>query len=687
MRLLLAFLLLVPAWAQQPAAAPDQQIKPDAQAAPAPAPAAAAPTQATPAPAQTEAAQSPAPSTEPWITGSMYLGYRTITDIRGSMDEYRSVVDLGEGPKLLDLNFTIQDPKKRLFDRIDAWASGWGDDPYTTAHVNARKQGIYDFSIDYRNMAYFDAVPSFANPGAPAGFDAQSFDIHRRSMSVELNLFSGKHISPYLAFDRNSGYGNGIETWTNDANNTYPVPSMLRDSTNNYRGGVRFEYSRFHATLEQGGTTYKDDDQAHTASLQSGDITTPVFGQTLDLTSLNQAYGIRGTSIYSRALVTANPTPWLDIYGQFLYSEPKTNVNYTEIAGGNFLDLASLVFYSGQVVMGTGAANQPHTTSNLGFELRPFHRLRIVESWMTDRYHDAASPMVAEQMLLTPGAAGLSSLAALNYTQFVNYNQQQVEAIFDVTNRITLRAGYRYVWGDAQVLASELSQTGNLDSGQLRRNVALAGASYRMSEKLSFNLDYEGASSDDVYFRTSLNDYQKGRARARYQAVKSLAFQANFQVLNNQNPASNIRYDFESRANALTVFWTPNNSKWVSVMAEYDRTTLHSDIAYLTLPFLSASTSSYRDNAHTATSAVDLALPGLKGAKLTVGGSLFISAGFLSAESQPTHYYQPLARLSLPIVKNIYWNTEWQYYGFGEAFYTYEGFRTHIFTTGIRIAR
>ncbi len=42
----------------------------------------------------------------------------------------------------------------------------------------------------------------------------------------------------------------------------------------------------------------------------------------------------------------------------------------------------------------------------------------------------------------------------------VNYNQQQVEAILDVTSKITLRGGYRYVWGDATVRAGQLDQSG-----------------------------------------------------------------------------------------------------------------------------------------------------------------------------------------------------------------------------------
>ena len=67
---------------------------------------------------------------------------------------------------------------------------------------------------------------------------------------------------------------------------------------------------------------------------------------------------------------------------------------------------------------------------------------------------------------------------------------------------------------------------------------------------------------------------------------------------------------------------------------------------------------------------------------LTAGGSLFISRG-----SRPTRYYQPLARLSLPLHKHVIWNTEWQYYGFGEQFYFFEAFRTHIFMTGLRVTR
>jgi hypothetical protein len=706
MRILLAFLLAGAGFAQQatdsgqasqaPSQPAVQQTQTPAQTQP-PAQTPAQPATQTQPPAQTAqpataaapaaAAESPAPTSEPWITGSLYLGYRTLTDIKGSLAEYRTLVDLSDGPKLLDINFSIIDPKKRWFDRLDAWGSGWGDRQYNTAHVNARKLGVYDFTFDYRNIALFEAEPSFANPFAPGGFDEQSFDTRRRIMSADLSLFSGKHITPYLAFDRNSGTGTGIEPWAQDANNTYPVPLVLSDSTNDYRGGVRFEYRRFHVTLEEGGTTYKNDDRAYDSTYQPGDQTQPVLGQTLYLTSLQQAYGIRGTSTYSKILLTANPTSWIDIYGQFLYSDINNDIHFSEIAGGNFLNLATLLFYTGQYTLGTGAANQPHTTGNMGFEVRPLKKLRIIQSWMTDRYHDAASPMVAEQLLITPTLAGPTLLTDLNFSQYVNYNQEQVDLIYDLSKSITLRGGYRYVWGDAQVLGGDLSERGLLVPGQLQRNIGLAGFTYRRYEKLTVNLNFEGASSDHIYFRTSLNNYEKGRALARYQATKTLAVQASYQILNNENPAPDIRYDFQSRDTAVTLYWTPNSSKWVSAMGEYDRSTLRSDILYLIPQFLTPAVSNYRDNAHTAVAAVDLTLPRTRGGKLTVGGSMFIEAGFQGAESRPTRYYEPLVRLSLPIVKHVFLNADWQYYGYGEPFYIYEGLHTNVFTTGIRLVK
>jgi hypothetical protein len=665
MRLLFALVLALPLAAQQPPG----EAKPEAQAAQAPAA----------APAAEEKADSPVPSTESWVNGYVDFGYRWVGDVGGNFQQYRSVVNLGEGPKLFGFDLTLQG--KRLYDTVTIRGIGWGGDPYNTGHVDARKNKLYDFRFDYRNIAYFNAVPSFANPRGPDGFgpngfNERTFDIRRRDASFELDLFPGSRIIPYLAYDRDTAGGRGIQTWVLGATNEFPVPYTIRNRTDRYRGGVRVELNRFHLTLEQGGNTFKEDDNTTWTGVNLGDRTTPVNGQFTRLNSLAQAYGIRGTGIFSRVLMTARPVDWLHFNGQFLYSQPKTTVNYSEIATGNLFDFAAQSFFPGQFAIATGNAIQPHTSGNGGVELH-FGRVRLMESLTLDRFHTAGSgmysPQVFQNFLTSPAAL-------LGARQQVSYKQAQTDLIVDVTRGLTLRAGHRYVRGDATVRAGNLSQSGPQETSELHRTVGIFGFTWRPWQRFSVNGDYEASSSDRVYFRTSLNEYHRARITAKLQVTASLLVQAKFRVLDNQNPAPDIRFDYRSRDNTLAVFWTPNGGKRVSFMGQYDRSTINSDIRYIDLPFFVPATSSYRDIAHQATAAADVVLP--RGGKLTAGGSLFVSRG-----SRPTRYYQPLIRLALPLHKNLSWNTEWQYYGFGEQFYFFEAFRTHVFMTGLRLTR
>jgi hypothetical protein len=586
------------------------------------------------------------------------------------------VVNLGEGPKLLGLDLTLRATK--YYDTLTLRGMGWGGDPYNTAHVDVSKKKLYDFRFDYRNIAYFNAVPTYANPNGPSplGFDERSFDITRRDASYELDLFPGSRIIPFLAYDRDSAGGHGIETWVLGATNEFPIPYTLRNRGDRYRGGVRLEYNRFHLTFEQGGNTYKEDDNTYWTGTNPGDRTTPVNGQITQLTSLNQAYGIRNTGIFTRVLATARPYDWMHIHGQFLYSEPKTTVNYSEIVTGNLYDLSTAAFFPGQFALGTGNAIQPHTSGNGGVELN-FGRFRILETLSIDRFHDAGyglfSPQAYSNFLVSPSTA-------LNTSQRVTEKQVQTDLIVDVFKGLTLRAGHRYTRGDATVMAGNLSQIGPQERAELHRTVGLFGFTYRPIQRLSFTGEYEGSSSDHVYFRTSLNEYNRAKLNAKLQLTKSLLLQARFRVLDNQNPAPDIQLDFRSRDNAAAIFWTPGAAKHVTFSGEYNRSTVRSDIRYLDLPFYTPAVSSYRDVAHQATMAADFALP--YAIKLTAGGSLLISRG-----SRPTRYYQPLARLSVPVYKNINWNTEWQYYGFGEQFYYFEAFRAHTLTTGLRLSR
>ena len=631
-------------------------------------------------------AASPAPSTDTWLTGSVDLGYRWRTDVDGSFNTYRSIVNLGSGPKLLGTEFTLTDAKHRAFDQVRVRAYNFGGDPYQTLHVDARKAKRYDFRFDYRDIAYFNFLPSYADPLLARGIllNEQSFDTHRRFASVQLDLLPGNRVIPYFAFDRDSGSGTGASVFVTDANE-FPVPNTLHDVTNLYRGGVRVEMRRFHVTLEQGGTTFKDDQSLFQSagSTNFGNVGTPVFGQKTDLTSLLATYGVGGSSLYSKVLFTGSATPWLDFYGQFLYSQPDTNVTYRQADTGNLLLQSQLLFYTSQQYLVSATAKLPHTSASFGAELRPFRRLRIVQSWMTDRLHNAGSAL-SNQTLTVAGGVSQQTAALLAASLVTNYNQEEIEAFYDFTPKLTIRGGYRYVWGNASDAVLPVAGLMSPERATLRRNVGLGGVTFRPSQKISLTGDLEAAAGGGSYFRTSLYNYQKVHAQARYQALNSLSLSADFTFLNNQNPTRGVNYDYRATQESLSVFWAPANGKVMDIQGSYTRSSLRSDIGYLAPQTLTPLTSLYRDNAHTGTVLFTVKLPRSAGLtpKLTAGGSFFISSG-----SRPTRYYQPLATLWVPVVKHISWFTEWRYYGYGEAFYLYEGFHAHLVTTGLRFTR
>ncbi len=659
-RLLIFSVTVFAAWAQdQPTAAPQELTA-----------------SATPA-----AAPAPAPSDQDWISGWFEVGYRWDTGVAGSLDTYRTFVNLGSGPKLLGTEFTLTDPKHRLFDQIDVRAYNWGDEPSETLHFGAKKKKRYELNADYRDFAYFNDLPSFADPLASRGvmLDEQSFDTRRHLGSYTLDLLPGNWIVPYLAFEQDSGTGTGADTFVSQPNQ-FPVPFTTYDRTDLFRGGVRIERRRFHVTLEQGGTTFvNNQNEYQSGATNYGNNLVPYLGQTIDLQNLAVAYGIRGSSIYSKGLITVNVASWLDLYGQVLFSQPSTNVNYTQNALGNLVSQSNLLFYTSQMYLVTAAAELPHTSGSFGAEVRPMKRVRILENWLTDRLHDAGSASSLTSYL-APG--GIPSMAALLASSLAsNYSQNEVNVLYDPWAKLSLRAGYRYVWGDANDLVLPAADLVSSDQGKMRSNVALVGLTYRPVQKITLSGSGEFATSGGEYFQTSLYNYQKIQAKVRYQATKTLNLSADFGLLNNHDPQQGVNYEYSSHQESLSVMWTPPRQGW-DFEGSYTRGTIYSNIGYLEPETLGPQLSLYRDNAHDVSGLFHIKLGKTKGPapQLMAGGSAFLSSG-----SRPTAYYQPLARLSVPWGKRTQLFAQWTYYGYGEAFYLYEGFRTHLVTVGLRV--
>ncbi len=619
-------------------------------------------------------------SGEPALSGSVEVGYRFTPNLNGNQDVYRSTVDLFEGLRLLGLDLSVREPSQKLFNRIDLHIASWGD-PYDSARLDVQKTGLYQLTVDYRNIAYFNFLPSFANPLLSAGslLTYSAFDTRIKDTDVQLDLLPGARITPYLAYSRNSWNGSGISSFEADVSQ-FAVPMSVNDHTDTYRGGVQIQTKKLHVTLEEGGTTFKDDQGASENQLNFGDVAT-FLGEPVSLLGLNELYRVRGDSAYTRASLAYAPVSWATVSGQFLYSNPNTSATYTSTAAGNLFSEDAFAFYNMGQDMATSDEQMPHTTGAFTVELRPLKKLRLVEYWSTDRLHNASDTLLIESLMSAGSPFSTTNPTADRLN--LNYNEQEFDAYFDVTSWFTIRGGEKYTWGDVLVRSAALLET-PFESASLSRPAGIGGVSLRVKDKLRLNADVEGGSANQTYFRTSLDNYYKVRARAEYNFLPGWRLSGDFNVLKNDNPDPAVNLSFLSHAESAALSWTPRNNQNFDVLLDYTHSHLSSDIDYLIPQTLQQANSEYLENANEATALVQLS-PKAWGSvrpRLSLGGSLFTSTG-----SRPTNYYEPTVRLSVPFRKDLEWNSEWRYYGLSESIYQYEGFRSNQVMISLRYFR
>ena len=610
------------------------------------------------------------------FTGFVDVRNRLVQDVGGDFDVYRSVVNLGEGPRLFDAELHRIAPGGRWLDELHFSANNWGGDPYNTASLEARRDKIYELRLRYRNVAYFNNLPTFANPLLQEGLltSQRALDVTRRQIDLDLELRPGKRVTPYFGFYRADGFGRGVTTYVSESDQ-YPVSTDLDDRLVSARGGVRIQaLDKLSLTFEGGRTDFADRQEVFYdgAEPQPGNR----GSDNLFLDQFRQRYRADGAGTFTRAVLQAAPHERVRFSGQVLFSQPTIDVTQRLDAAGSFFSQTAFAPFTGAFEQNLADANRPRTSASWTSEVRPWRRLRVVQSWMTDRLHVSSGSTLAQLLNTTP-ETDLSDVAFR--TLALDYSQHQTDLIFDVGRSTTLRGGHRYVWGAAETPPASLQFGPDpRNRGRIRRHVALAGAAVRLFQgKLRTSADFEASPGEETFFRTGLMRYQKGKARARYRVRDDLAFQASFSVLHNRNPAEDIRLESSSTQSSGSLFWSPGGGERWTVLADYSYSTVKSDIDRVNLPFFGTELASYRDRAHYAGAFVETLLP--RRVHLRLGGSFSVNRG-----SRPTEFYQPEAQIRAPLHEGVDFTAGWRWYGFAEEFLRVEDFRTHTVSAGVR---
>jgi hypothetical protein len=623
--------------------------------------------------AQQASTGSDAASADPIVSGSIETGYRFLPNISGNQFVYFSTVFHDHGVRLVSLDLTFHQPSHKYSNRLNVQIDNWGE-PYNTERLDVQKNSVYRFTLDNNDTAYFNFLPSFANPFLDSGtqFTYSSFDTWIRNTDAQLDLFPGTHISPFVGWSRSTWNGRGAASFFTDENQ-YAVPTTIADHTDTYRGGVQIQGRKFHVTLEAGETEFKDDQGlASLGVTNAGDLFTPFMGQLLTLDSLTALYRVRGDSTFMRASFAATPASWASVSGQFLYSDPSTKSSYTATSSGDLFSLDAFSFYNLGQDMATANAQMPRTTGAFSVELRPLKRLRLVESWSTDRMHNASDLLLIEQLSFAGSIIGNTTSPDADRLN-LNQNQQEFDAYYDITPWLTIRGGEKYTWGEALLRGAAVLDT-PFESASLSQQAGLGGIALRVKDRLRVNGDFEGGSANQSFFRTSLHDYEKFRGRAEFKLFDGLKLSGDFLLLRNHNPDPSVQLNFLSHAESAALSWTPAKSEAFDIVLDYTRSHLNSDVYFLVPQTLTSSYSQYLEDSSEATAFIQLTPWEVIGhrPRLSFGGAFFSSTG-----SRPTKFYQPTARVTVPLFKHLEGSFQWSWYGFSDVLYPFEGFRSN----------
>lgn len=636
-------------------------------------------------PAAAEGTPTPKPAPEGFKLGDyeghadFEIGYRWTSDIRGSLDVYRSMVNLGDGPRLLNADLSLRAPygSGRFVDHFDLSLNNWGGDPYNTMRLSLGRTDKFEFTADYRNLNYFNYLPTWSSPLLQQGslLGQHSTDITWRTTNLELRLFPNHKISPYIAYSRNTGVDFGVTpnfTTYEATGNEFVLFNHWLYSADDYRGGVQVALPKFVLTLEQGWRLLKNDTGVNGPVSTTGNTGAPFLGQPIILNSASRGYHDRTTLPVSKAVVKFQPLHNLKITGRYIYTVSTLESNLGEIDIGNLVNQeARLIFNTSSDTFNT-RAKEPNHLGSFVIEYLPFSRLTLLDHFETRSMHVSGDAILNTAFFGNRTLAG--NVPTSNQTlqdilnTLITYDriENQAEFEFDVGHGLVAHAGHRYTTADTSIFNPGDQVP---DYASFSRQTALAGFYFTRGQWLHLALDYEKNTTNGALTRTSLLNYDRFKFDWRVGSWKHISANGRVAFLRNSNPQPDVDWHDHNKDYSVGLNYSPSDRYYVSL--DYARSTILSDLLII-LPF----------NFQNARSLFDERTQGL-GATVGIGlyrGSKieFGYRGILNVGSFPLNYHQPFAGITIPLPGHLAYKTYWSWYGYNEKNSDLQDFRRHL---------
>ena len=492
------------------------------------------------------------------VHGSAEVGYRSTT-VSGSLDSYRQLFDLSDGPRLLNAEFRGEARGAKAWaDDFAFSASGIGD-PFATVQFTMRKSQRYDLRVNWRNSRFIDTAP--LTPPSLGGLDTQAVTNRHAwtttrqigDVSVVYDATSSLHLlfnysrvarTGALASTRSLDFVGSPTVWGAFARaNPYPVTSPVDDTSNRVTGGLSYSAAKWTLNYQAGLQRY--DESQRFSPLASAERSINVADPTtapelLNSLSLSQSRSL--SSPVSDLSFVARPSAkieWRGGYQFYRYSGPfNLNAAYEGIARTN---TGGTTFSPYDVTLtASGTASSPNHL------LHQAITYRLTDQWAIDAEYRYARYATDAQGLLgsvlgtfptgSPGPARASEEDQESWRQ--TQHAVDVSGTYTPSPSLTIRPGVRIARRDIEqrengIADPALSERINTVSPEVT-------VGFRPVPQFTARASYRVENSDAWYTRLSPTEQSIGRVLVRVEPVDGFAIEATANQTDAELPAASF---------------------------------------------------------------------------------------------------------------------------------------------------
>ena len=579
------------------------------------------------------------------VKQSFEVGYRfvDVTNTKAlpgsptDLSMYNTLVNLHEGPRLLQQSLSIQSPSHTglLFDDLSLSSFGFGGDPNEVIRARMSKYNLYDFTAMYRrDWNYFDynlfvnpLNPPTSNPNIPVLHSPHSYDTARRMTDLGLTIAPQRTVSVRVGYNHNAFMGNSSSTIP-EASDAEVIETTLVQKNNVitdvYSVGIDFRpipktvisYDQI-LTHTKYGTTWSDQNFAFNLS----DGTPADLGYIWDTangfpcsTPFNPAPPIANEvcSLYlsysrlnpvtvntptEQLRLSSNLIPRVSLNGSFSYSNSDMNSSFNDLFNGFLADSGTRQYSTSGPIHNKRISD----TADFNATVTLTRRLRLVNQF---RFYAFRIPSTWNSFLSTwTGTSALSPIGStpdsIDNTLFIrflgeNTKTNETDLEYDLTKRVGVRVGYRYQHS-LYHHTDELNDltSGDIESGddlvEVNSHTALAGIWLRPVHGLRANADLEITSADNFLTRISPRRQFVYRVRSSYQPNKWVSLGVTANVREARNGVSEIAYNAHNRSFGFSSSITPTERLGFDVAYNFNNIGSNSFICFLSSTIVGSS--------------------------------------------------------------------------------------------------